>query len=417
MTATGLMILAIALLVPSAAASARILPPGQEAAFGRAEIDLNRTGRVAVAYERALPGPNLIRVAVRVASRLGAPTLGRPIGRGALRLVRLGDAPADRHVVVWRRAGETVASVWRGGRWRTERLPAPARRLEPLAGAVVGRRVLLVLGDRSRVVAALRTPSGGWRALALPATGGARSGLVAAASEGAGLAVAAWSEGPAAGRSIGAATFSLATGRWSAPQTVIPAGAVTAGIVAELVLDDRGDAALSAVTDPGRAGPPSTPAAALLARDATAWVVLPALDPDPARPPQLALTAAGLPVRAWLEGDEVRVSELAADGLSWQAPETALRRPPDDFGELYAVDDLAVDRDGRVVIVVAIDPGPGPDDHAFLVRPSAGGAFGAPRSFASLYGSPRLVVGGAKVAASWVEDPSSSGLAEAVLAP
>ena len=54
------------------------------------------------------------------------------------------------HGVAWRRRGETVVSVWRGARgWRTERLPARVRRREPLAGAVVGRRV--VLGPRRRL--------------------------------------------------------------------------------------------------------------------------------------------------------------------------------------------------------------------------------------------------------------------------
>jgi hypothetical protein len=81
------------------------------------------------------------------------------------------------------------------------------------------------------------------------------------------------------------------------------------------------------------------------------------------------------------------------------------------------VDDLAMDEDGRVVIVVAVDPGPGPDDHSFLVRGSSGPPFIASRAFASTYGSPRLVVGGGLVAASWVEDASSSGLPEAALAP
>jgi hypothetical protein len=70
-----------------------------------------------------------------------------------------------------------------------------------------------------------------------------------------------------------------------------------------------------------------------------------------------------------------------------------------------------------VVASVAIDPGPGPDDHVFLVRSPVGGSWSAPKRFASLYGPPELIVGGRRVAASWVEDASGSGLPEAVLAP
>ena len=72
---------------------------------------------------------------------------------------------------------------------------------------------------------------------------------------------------------------------------------------------------------------------------------------------------------------------------------------------------------GRVVASVAVDPGPGPDDHLFLVRAPGSGTWRAPVPFASLYGPPELIVGGRRVAASWVEDASGSGLPEAVLAP
>lgn len=408
----------IALLPPGPAEAARILPPGGEDAFGRAEIDLNRTGRVAVAYERVVRGPDVIHVAIRRASRLNAPTAGRRIGRGALRLVRLADAPGHPHLVAWRRRGETVASVWRGGSWRTERLPPAARRLEPLAGAVVGRRALLVLGGSSAATVVTRGAGGGWRARALPAGDRPRSRLVAVASEGTGRVVAAWTEGAGAGtRSIAAATFSPAGGRWTSPRTVLNPGAVTAARVGELEVNARGDAVLSAVTDPGHFGPSGTPAAAFLARDAGAWGLLPPLAPaGAAEPPQLAVTATGVPVRAWREGVEIRFARLAVGGASWAPHEVAWRRPDDDFGFLDAVDDLAVDEGGRVVIAAGVDPGPGPDYHYFLVRPAAGGRFGAPSFFGSVYGRPRLIAGGRHVAASWVEDLSTGGLPEGVLA-
>ena len=408
-----LLAIALVFLAPAAAA-ARILPPGPEASFGRAEIDLSGSAQVAVAYERTLPGPNLIRVAIRNAGRLDTPTVGRRIGRGALRLVRLGTLPGDRHVVVWRRRGETVVSVFLGTKWVTERLPAVVRGLEVLDAAVLNRRPLLVLGGGSDATVVERR-AGKWRAHPMPTTAGPRSALVAAVTEPSGKAVVAWTRGTAAGaQSIEASTFALSTGRWTAPQTAVAAGAVTAPVVGELVVDARGNGALSAVTDPGFAGPSSTPVVAILRHAAAAWALLP---PLPASPPQLAFADQGVPVRAWLEGDEVRFSRLAADGLAWESSETALKRPSDDFGSLYAVDDLAVDEDGRVVIAVAVDPGPGPDEHSFLVRDTSGPPFVASRAFASTYGSPRLVVGGSSVAASWVEDASSSGLPEAALAP
>ena len=415
--ALQLLVIALLLAAPAVAQAARILPPGPESSFGRAEIDLNASGRVAVAYERTVPGPDVIRVAIRAASRLTTPTVGRRIGRGALRMVRLGDAPGDRHVVVWRRAGETVVSVWTGATWRTERLPAGARRLEALAGAVVGRRVLLVVGTGSQAVAVTRAASGGWRAAPLPASGGPRAKLVAAASKPSGRVVVAWSQAAAGGRAIEAASFALATGRWTTPAVAVPAGAVAAAVVNELTLNSAGDAVLSAVTQSGSGVASATPAAYVLRHDAAAWSPLPPPAPYPADAPQLALTPAGVPVRAWREGDEIRFSQLSADGLSWGTPEVAWKRPADDFGELYAVDDLAVDDTGRVVASVAVDPGPGPDDHFFLVRPAPAGPFGAPRAFASLYGPPSLVVGGGRVAASWVQDASLGGLPEAVLAP
>lgn len=409
---TACLAITLVCLTPAAAA-ARILPPGPEASFGRAEIDLSGSAQVAVAYERAVPGPNLIRVAIRNARRLHTPTVGRRIGRGAMRLVRLGTAPGDHHVVVWRRRGETVVSVFLGRRWVTERLPTAVRGLEVLDAAVLVRRPLLVLGGGSGATVVERR-AGKWRAHPMPASAGRRS-AVAVVTEPSGKVVVAWTRGAAAGaRSIEAAAFAPSTGRWSAPQTAVVAGAVTAPVVDELAVDARGNAVLSAVTDPGFAGPSSAPVVAVLRHAAAAWALL---SPPPASAPELAFADRGMPVRAWREGDEVRFSRLAADGITWGSPETAWKRPSDDFGSLYAVDDLAVDEHGRVVIAVAVDPGPGPDDHHFLVRTTSGHPFVASRPFASTYGSPRLVVGGSFVAASWVEDASGSGLPEAALAP
>ena len=353
--------------------------------------------------------------------RLNRPTVGRPIGRGAVRLVRLG---TSRAVVVWRRGGETVVSLLLRSGWVTERLPAAVRPLEALDAEVYGPRPLLILGGGSRAVAVERR-AGRWSVHPLPG-GGARSGLRAALSTLSGTAVVAWTQGaPGGSQSIEAATFSLRTARWSVPRTAVPAGAVTAPVVDELVVEPRGFALLSAVTDPSSAGPGSAPAAALLRRGASAWTPLPPLPGSPASAPQLAFGApgpgfgtSGLPIAAWLEPGAVRVAGLAAGGGGWEAPATAWSRPPDDSGSLYAVDDLAVDPDGRVVVVAAVDPGPGPDDHVFVVRRSGAATFAPPRVFASLYGSPRLVTGGPPfIAAFWVEDPSGSGLPEAALAP
>jgi hypothetical protein len=130
---------------------------------------------------------------------------------------------------------------------------------------------------------------------------------------------------------------------------------------------------------------------------------------------EVGVTPGGVPVYALLR-DGVRFSVLS--GGAWAAEELAWAGPSDpDFGFLFEVDDLAVAQGGRVVVSAAVDPGPGPDDHSFLVRPAAGGTWSAPKRFASLYGPPELIVGGRRVAASWVEDASGSGLPEAVLAP
>jgi hypothetical protein len=213
---------------------------------------------------------------------------------------------------------------------------------------------------------------------------------------------------------VWAAQLAPATAVWTPPATLVPAGTITAPVVGDLSLNARGDAVLSAQTS-SRSPGPSSPVVPIrfLPYDAGAWTALP--DVDVGR--QVAVTPAGVPVRAWLTSAEVRFAAFDRVSAAWGPSEVAWNRPDDDFGVLYAVDDLAVDAGGRVVAVAAVDPGPAPDDHSFLVRPPGGAPWSGPKAFASLYGPTALHVGGSLVVASWVEDASGSGLPEAALAP
>lgn len=413
---------AIALLATSTALlasaapllGARILPPGDR--YGDAAVDLSTNGRAAVAYERALPGPDPIRVAIRSADRLNRPTVGRDIGRGNLQLVRVGGAASGPHVVAWKRRGELLVSVLSRGAWRIERLPAEVRSFTALTAAIAGSRVILVAGDATAAVAVVRTGPGRWAARPLPA-GPARSALVARASEPSGRVVAAWTEGGVAGPSVAATSFDPGTLAWAPPTTLVAAGAVPSPVVDDLYLNGRGDAVLAVVTSDDFFGaPPDVVTVRHLPALSTAWTSLPDA-PAASRPGALevAVTPDGTPVYARI-ADGARFAILSAG--AWGPEELAGTGPANpDFGFLDRVDDVAVAQGGRVVMSVATDPGPGPDDHDFLVRAPAGGAWSAPKGFASLYGPPELIVGGRRVAASWVEDASSTGLPEAALAP
>lgn len=419
MTARRLAPAAVALVALLAAAApalgARILPPGDR--YGDAAVDLSTNGRAAVAYERLMPGPDLIRVAIRSADRLDRPTAGRDVGRGRLELVRVGGVASGPHLVMWRRRGELLASVLSRGRWSTERLPPDVRTFHALTAAIAGSRVVVVAGDTDDAVAVVRTGPGRWVSRPLPA-GPARASLVARASEPSGRVVAAWTESGVGGGSVAASSFDPGALQWAPPTTLVAAGAIPSPVADDLYLNGRGDAVLTVVTAESHAGtrPPGVIVRYLPAVSA-AWAALPDAPAATSRPRavQVAVTPDGTPVYARL-ADGVRASVLS--GGVWGAEELAWTGPGDpDLGSLYEVDDLAVAQGGRVVASVAVDPGPGPDDHVFLVRAPVGGAWGAPKTFASLYGPPELIVGGRRVAATWVEDPSSTGLPEAVLAP
>ncbi|MGE3233596.1 MAG: hypothetical protein AB7O78_07700 [Thermoleophilia bacterium] len=410
---------AVALVAILAAAApalgARILPPGDR--YGAAAVDLSTNGRAAVAYERLRPGPDLIRVAIRRADRINHPTVGRDLGRGSLELVRAGGVASGPHLVVWRRRGELVASVLTRGRWRTERLPPDVRTFHALTAAIAGSRVIVVAGDADDAVAVVRTAPGTWVSQPLPA-GPARASLVARASEPSGRVVAAWTESGVTGQSVVASSFDPGTLRWTPPTTVVAAGAIPSPVADDLYLNGRGDAVLTVVTADDFPGtrPPGVQVRSLPALS-TAWAALPDAPATTSRPRavQVAVTPGGTPVYGRV-ADGVRVSVLT--GGVWGAEELAWKGPDDpDFGSLFEVDDLAVAQGGRVVASVAVDPGPGPDDHVFLIRAPVGGAWSPPTTFASLYGPPELIVGGRRVAASWVQDASESGLPEAVLAP
>jgi hypothetical protein len=408
---------ASAALVASAvpALGARILPPGDR--YGDAAVDLSTDGRAAVAYERLRPGPDLIRVAIRRADRLDRPTAGRGIGRGDLALVRVGGVAGGPHLVAWARRGELRVSVLSRGAWRVERLPPEVRSLTALSAAIAGSRVVLVVGDATGAVALVRTGANRWIARPLPA-GPARSALVARASEPSGRVVAAWTEAGVAGPSVAASSFDPGTLRWTPPTTLAAAGTVPSPVVDDLYLNGRGDAALTVVTAgdfPG-AGLPGVPVRYLPALS-SAWTPLPDAPAASSRPGALevAVTPGGTPVYARLAAG-VRVAALT--GAAWGAEERALAEPGGpDAGDLSEVDDLAVAAGGRMVASVAVDPGPGPDDHVFLVRSPVDGAWRTSRAFASLHGPPELIVGGRRVAASWVQDASLSGLPEAALSP
>ena len=396
------------------ALAARILPPGDR--YGGAAVDLSTNGRAAVAYERSLPGPDLIRVAIRRADRLNRPTVGRDIGRGRLELVRVGGVAGGPHIVAWKRRGELLVSVLSQGAWRTERLPKEVRSFHALTAAIAGSRVVLVAGDGANAVALVRVANNRWVSRPLPA-GPPRSGLVARASEPSGRVVAAWSETGVTGPSVAASSFDPGTLQW-APPTTLAVGAIPSPVPDDVYLNGRGDAIVSIVTSPSFIG--ARPAIALvrfLPALSSTWLALPDV-PVPSSEPgvlEVAVTPAGVPVYARLGGG-VRAAFLT--GGVWSAEELAWSGPSDpDAGLLWEVDDLAVAQGGRVVVSVAIDPGPGPDDHVFVVRSPVGGSWSAPKRFASLYGPPELIVGGRRVAASWVEDASGSGLPEAVLAP
>lgn len=410
--------LAVSLLATTAvlaaaapAVGARILPPGDR--YGGAQVDLSTNGRAAVAYEALRPGPDLIRVAIRRADRLNRPTVGRDIGRGRLELVRVGGVASGPHLVAWRRKGELVVSILDRGRWRTQRLPAEVRSFRALTAAIAGSQVIVVAGNDANAVAVVQTGPRTWTTRPLPA-GPARAGIVARASEPSGRVVVAWTESGVAGPSVAASSFDPGALAW-APPTTLSAGTIPAPVPDDLYLNGRGDAVLSIVTDEPFAGtrPPTTLVRFLPALSAT-WAALPDVPVGPRpRVLQLAVTPAGVPVYARLAGG-VRASFLS--GVAWSAEELAWAGPGSgDESSLFEVDDLAVAQGGRVVASVAVDPGPGPDDHVFLVRAPSTGAWSNPRAFASLYGPPELIVGGRRVAASWVQDASLSGLPEAVL--
>ena len=70
------------------------------------------------------------------------------------------------------------------------------------------------------------------------------------------------------------------------------------------------------------------------------------------------MTPGGVPVYARLDNG-VRAAFLSAG--AWAAEELAWSGPgPNEESLLYGVDDLAVAQGGRVVLSVAVDPGPGP---------------------------------------------------------
>jgi len=412
---TVALVASAALLASAAPAlSARILPPGT--AYGDAEVDLSTNGRAIVAYERLRPGPDLIRVAIRRADRLNRPTVGRVLGRGNLQLARAGGVASGPHLVAWKRRGELVVSVLSRGAWRTERLPAGVRSFDALSAAIAGSSMVLVAGNDANVVAVASVGPGKWVARPLPA-GPPRSKVVARASEPSGRVVAAWTEAGFAGPSVAASSFDPGSLAWSPPATLVAAGTVPSPEPDDLSLNGRGDAALSIVAADSVTGPrPPTTAVRVLPALSSAWSAPPDV-PRESRPGALevAVTPGGVPVYALLR-DGVRFAALAAG--AWGPEELAWPGPANpDFGFLWEVDDLAVAQGGRVVAAVAVDPGPGPDDHSFLVRTPSNGRWSAPKRFASLYGPPELIVGGRRVAASWVEDASGSGLPEAVLAP
>jgi hypothetical protein len=240
---------------------------------------------------------------------------------------------------------------------------------------------------------------------------------VVRASEPSGRVVAEWTEAGFAGPSVAASAFDPGAAAWSPSATLVAPGALPAPAPDDLSLDGRGDAVLSIATSDAAVGPrPATTPVRFLSALSTTWTALPDA-PGAARPGALevAVTPGGVPVYARLGGG-VRLAALA--GGAWGAEEVAWTGPADpDSGSLWEVDDLVVAQGGRVVLSAAIDPGPGPDDHVLLVRSPSSGAWSAPRRFASLYGPPELIAGGRRVAASWVEDASGSGLPEAVLAP
>ena len=396
------------------ALAARILPPGDR--YGSAGVDLSTNGRAAVAYERSLPGPDLIRVAIRRADRLNRPTVGRDLGRGSLELVRVGGVAGGPHLVAWRRRGELLVSVLSQGAWRIERLPREVRSFHALTAAIAGSRVVLVAGDSANAVAVVRTGPKKWVTRPLPA-GPPRSALVARASEPSGRVVAAWSETGVTGPSVAASSFDPGTLQW-APPTTLTVGAIPSPVADDVYLNGRGDAIVSLVTSSSFIGArPTVALVRFLPALSSTWLALPDV-PVPSSEPgvlEVAVTPAGGSVYARL-GSGVRAAFL--NGGVWGTEELAWTGPSDpDAGFLFEVDDLAVAQGGRVVASVAIDPGPGPDDHVFLVRSPVGGSWSAPKRFASLYGPPELIAGGRRVAASWVEDASGSGLPEAVLAP
>ena len=240
---------------------------------------------------------------------------------------------------------------------------------------------------------------------------------MARASEPSGRVVAAWSETGVTGPSVAASSFDPGTLQW-APPTTLTVGAIPSPVADDVYLNGRGDAIVSLVTSSSFIGArPTVALVRFLPALSSTWLALPDV-PVPSSEPgvlEVAVTPAGGPVYARL-GSGVRAAFL--NGGVWGTEELAWTGPSDpDAGFLFEVDDLAVAQGGRVVASVAIDPGPGPDDHVFLVRSPVGGSWSAPKRFASLYGPPELIVGGRRVAASWVEDASGSGLPEAVLAP
>jgi hypothetical protein len=393
------------------AVGARILPPGGR--YGDAAVDLSTNGRAAVAYERSLPGPDLVRVAIRRADRLNRPTVGRDIGRGNLRLVRVGGVASGPHLMAWKRRGELLASVLTRGAWRTERLPAEVRTFDALTAAIAGSRVVLVAGDDDDAVAVVRVGPRRWVTRPLPA-GPPRARMVVRASEPSGRVVAVWSESGVTGPSAEASAFDPGALAWTPPAT-LSAGTIPSPVPFDLSLNGRGDAIVSLVADaPFPGTQPGVAEARFLPAVSGTWTALPDVPVAPPNgAPKVAVTPSGTPLYARLE-DDVRVAFLT--GGAWSAEEHVWSGPdPATDARLSGVGDLAVAQGGRVVAAVAVDPGPAPDDHVFLVRSPTTGAWSAPTMFGSSYGGTELIVGGRRVAASWVEDLNR--LPEAVLAP
>ncbi|MCC6832456.1 MAG: hypothetical protein IT200_14010 [Thermoleophilia bacterium] len=403
-----------------AAGQATVIVPGTEVQAGEVAVDLDTNGRALVAYERTVAKRRGVWASTRTLARFRTRDAGVRLGSGRLELARLADGGGP-DLVAWSRGGRVRVSLRRGGAYRTELLPASFPRRRVLGGGVAGRRVVLVLGDASAATVAVRSATGRWRAVSLPGPAAGRSAMRVAVSEGSGRVVAAWAQGPLGPQqAVLAAVWTPATGAWSAPRTLVPAGSFGAPVPGDVTINRRG----AAVVRIGRASayadaflPAPEPRIHVIDARAVTWRAAPGVPPGPS-----GLAPDGTVLHAWTERvtegtGRIMEAELPPGAVTWSTPVEVARITTGDIEQLSGVEAIAAAENGRVAIIAEINPGPAPDEHHAYSRLPGSAAWTRADLAASTYGDVRLIPGRQRLAATWDADSSLSALPEADLIP